>query len=53
MKARCEEAMLNEWEKEKEKTLKSLLGGGQELASLPTEMEVSNFLFDLTHFLSF
>lgn len=30
-----------EWEKEKEKILNSLLGSGQELASLPSEIDVS------------
>ena len=29
-----------EWEREKEKILGSLLGGGQELASLPSSVEV-------------
>ena len=32
--------MSDEWEKEKEKILGSLLGGGQELASLPSSIEV-------------
>ena len=29
-----------EWEREKERILGSLLGGGQELASLPSSIEV-------------
>ena len=36
--------MSDEWEREKEKILGSLLGGGQELASLPSSIEVCETL---------